>query len=329
MSAAVPELATALRLRSLAFATMRRFFRQRGFVEVDAPLLLPGVPIESFVEVFRCDLKRQAGQEDRFLPPSPEAGLKRALALLQADCFELGHAFRNGEEEGTQHRAHFRMLEWYRVDADYRDIMDDTVQLFRALADCFAQQDIAPLAAPSVDYHAPWEEITVQQALERYAGLRLRGPADLPLLAQAVRQRGLGDPASWQDAFCILLAVEVEPHLGRGHPSLLCDYPAGLAAQARSKPDEPWLAEQFEVWVDGVELGNSYSELTDPAEQARRFQVEAQRLAAGGRRAPPSDPAYLQALAHLPRRCAGGSLGVDRVLMRFLGATDIRQVRLA
>jgi len=305
---------------------MRAFFRERGFVEVDAPLLLPGVPVESFVEVFELALQRQGTTEARYLPPSPEAALKRALAVLQADCFELGHAFRDGEEEGRLHRAHFRMLEWYRIHSDYRAIMDDTVALFRALASALAGQSELP--APPVDFQGPWEHLTVPEALRRHAGVQLEGPRHLPRLVEAVNDRGLGAVSSWQDAFCVLLAMEVEPHLGRQRPTLLSDYPVGLAMQARPKHDEPWLAEQFEVWVQGVELGNSYSEITDPQLQRRRFEAEAARLRALGRPAPEPDPAYYRALAALPDRCAGGSVGVDRTLMCFLHADDIGQVRL-
>lgn len=323
-----PPLPQALRLRALVMHTMRRFFHERGFIEVDAPLLLRGAPVESFVEVFPVTLHTQEGPQTRYLPPSPEAALKRALALLQADCFELGHAFRDGEEEGHQHRAHFIMPEWYRMNSDYRAIMDDTVALFRAIASALDAQQVYPLAPPPVDFMGDWETLTVPQALARYADVYLRGAQDLPKLVQAVRDRGLGSVDSWQDAFCVLLAMEVEPHLGADRPTLLCDYPAGLAMQARPKDDEPWLAEQFEVWVMGVELGNSYSEITDARLQRRRFADEAARLRAMGRQPPDPDPAYLAALEALPERCAGGSIGLDRTLMCFLHAQHIDQVRL-
>ncbi len=324
----VPSKPDALRLRALALHTLRRFFRERDFVEVDAPLLLPGAPVESFVEVFPVTLHKVGGSERRYLPPSPEAALKRALAVLGADCFECGHAFRDGEEEGHQHRAHFRMHEWYRVDADYRAIMDDTVGVFRALARAFAEQRVCPLPPPPVDFLGEWELITVPEAMARYAGVELHGPEDLPKLVDAVRERELGTVDGWQDAFCVLLAMEVEPHLGAERPTLLVDYPAGLAMQARPKDDAPWLAEQFEVWVKGVELGNSYSEITDASLQRRRFREEAERLRAMGRQPPEPDPAYFAALEALPPRCAGGSIGVDRTLMCFLHAADIAQVRL-
>ncbi len=323
-----PPLPQALRLRALVLHTMRDFFRGRGFIEVDAPLLLPGAPVESFVEVFPVTLNTQHGPRIRYLPPSPEAALKRALAVLQADCFELGHAFRDGEEEGHQHRAHFIMPEWYRLHADYRAIMDDTIALYRAIATTLAQQDIHPLAPPPVDFMGEWEIITVPQALDRWAGVVLAESHDHPELLDAVRDRGLGSVESWQDAFCVLLAMEVEPHLGATRPTLLCDYPAGLAMQARPKGDAPWLAEQFEVWVKGVELGNSYSEITDAGLQRRRFAEEAERLRGMGRNPPEPDPAYFAALERLPERCAGGSIGLDRTLMCFLHAEHIDQVRL-
>ncbi len=323
-----PPLPQALRLRALVLRTMREFFHQRGFVEVDAPLLLPGAPVESFVEVFPVTLHTQDGIQTRYLPPSPEAALKRALAVLQADCFELGHAFRDGEEEGHQHRAHFIMPEWYRLNADYRQIMQDTIELYRAIATALATQDIFPLPSPPVDFLGDWEIITVPQAMARYAGVEIEGEHHLPRLVQAVRDRGLGTVASWQDAFCVLLAMEVEPHLGADKPTLLTDYPAGLAMQARPKDSEPWLAEQFEVWVRGVELGNSYSEITDAKLQRQRFADESARLRAMGRNPPEPDPAYFEALERLPVRCAGGSIGLDRTLMCFFGADHIDQVRL-
>ncbi|MBN1334798.1 MAG: hypothetical protein JXB39_02445 [Deltaproteobacteria bacterium] len=323
-----PSLPEALRLRSLAFEVIGAFFRSRGFVEVDAPLLLGGVPVESFVEVFRVPLSRLGGSEIRFLPPSPEQALKRALALLGSDCFEIGHAFRDGEEEGPLHRAHFRMIEWYRVNAGLQAIVEDTVDLFRTLDRAFRTRSTPPLPDLPVDIHGPWEAISVPEAVERHAGVPIRGPEDLDRLADVVRARGLGDPRSWQEAFCILLALEVEPHLGHGRPTILHSYPSGLAAQARPLPDAPWLADQFEVWVEGVELGNSYAEITDPEAQARRFEEETRRFEALGRVPPALDRDYLDALGRLPRDCAGGSVGLDRTLMLFLGAESIDQVRL-
>ena len=321
------DLRAALRLRAEALHAVRRFFRQRGFLEADPPLLLPGVPAESTIRPFSVTLHQPGEDGSRYLPTSPESGLKQALAILQLDLFEIGHAFRNGEEEGRWHRAHFRMIEWYRLDADYRHIMRDVTDLFRHLSDMLRASRV-PLDRSAIpDLSTDWEEITVQQSLRRFLGYSLDGPADLQGLMELARQRQGVVVDDWQDALSLLLAIYVHPHLGWSHPTFLTDYPTGIAAQARPHDAHPWLAEQFEVFIRGRELGNCYGELTDPVEQARRFAAETARLGGlgGGARV---DPAYLEALARLPDRCAGGSLGLDRILMVLLGVDDINRVRL-
>lgn len=311
-------------LRSLALQVIRGFFIQRGFVEVDVPLLHAGVPLEATISPFEVCLTTRRGSRRRFLPTSPESGLKRALAEVKRDCFDLGWAFRDGEDEGDWHRACFRMLEWYRLGASWRTLLDDVRALFQAVAGVLQAQREVPVPALPADVFGPWDEITVPEALERHAGVRLAGPQDLPGLVEVVRERQLGTAETWQDALSLLLALEVHPHLGWDRPTFLTAYPTGIAAQARAMDTTPWLAEQFEVFLQGVELANCYGEVTDPDEQRRRFDEEARR--AGPR--PPVDPAYTAALGRLPARVAGGSVGVDRVLMLLLGVPTIGGVRV-
>ncbi len=317
----------ALLARSAALRAIRGFFQDRDFVEVDGSLLLPGVPPESFVDVFEVPVRKSdGGREVQYLPPSPEGALKRALALLNVDVFEIGHAFRDGENEGLRHRAHFRMVEWYRLNAPLTAVMEDTEALLKAIAAAVSTAPDVPDVP--VDLAGPFERLTVTDAFHRYANVRLENQGDLHGLPQIVRDRGLADVDTWEDAFNILLTTAIEPHLGVGRPTFLTDYPAGLAPQARHRDDAPWIAEQFELWVCGEELGNSYSEVTDPVEQTRRFDHEAKRFTARGVSAPRVDPRYLDALSMLPDRVAGGSLGLDRTLMMLLGIADISGVRL-
>jgi len=304
-----------LRQRSRAFTAIRAFFLDRGFVEVDAPLLLPGVPLEATIAPFEVRLATQRGFQTRYLPTSPEAGLKQALAILGEPLFELGWAFRDGEEEGDWHRAAFRMLEWYRPNATWRVLLDDTRDLFRCVASTLGSSMVLSME---------WEEITVQEAVEQYTDVSLRGPDDLRRLPDVIHARHMGTAETWQDALSLLLALEVHPHLGWERPTFLTAYPAGIASMARVLDDAPWLAEQFEVFIRGVELANCYGEVTDPEEQRRRFAEES--LRAPGR--PPVDPAWLDALARLPARCAGGSVGVDRLLMVLLGIPSIGDARV-
>jgi elongation factor P--(R)-beta-lysine ligase len=326
-----PELladpARRLELRSGFLGRIRDFFRGRGFVELDTPLLERSVPTEAHIAPFTIELHRAAGAgERRFLPTSPEGALKRQLGLLGRDAFELGHAFRDGEEEGGRHRAHFRMLEWYRLGATLAAVQDDLAALLADLADWFraAAPDQAPPAALA---HPEPEVVTVPEAFARHLGHPVTGPADLDALVPLARARGHLGIRTWPEAFHVLAAIDVEPHLGRGRPTFLSEYPAGISAMARPLPDRPWLAEQLELFVDGVELANCYAEITDPALQAERFAAEAARAAAEGRAAPPPDPALLAALRRLPERTAGGSVGVERLLMLWLGAGSLDEVR--
>lgn len=327
MTRAKLPAARMLELRAAYLERIRAFFRSRGFVELDTPLLERSVPTEAHIAPFPVTLHRTGGPEQRFLPTSPEGALKRQLALLQRDAFELGHAFRDGEEEGGRHRAHFRMLEWYRLDGGgLEPIRRDLAALLADLAAFFAAA--APDVAPPASLAAPDPEVvSVPDALARHLGHPTRGPADLEALLPLALERGHRGVRTWQEAFLTLVAVDVEPSLGRGRPTFLVDYPAGIAAQALPHPDRPWLAQQLELFVDGVELANCYAEITDPALQTERFAAESARAAAEGRTAPAPDPAFLSALAQLPPGTAGGSLGVERLLMLWLGAETLDEVR--
>jgi lysyl-tRNA synthetase class 2 len=315
-----------LLLRSAYFEQVRAFFRARGFVELDTPLLERSVPTEAHITPFPVTLHRAGGAERRFLPTSPEGALKRQLGLLRRDAFELGHAFRDGEEEGARHRAHFRLLEWYRPGADLARVQRDTAELLAALC-AFLAAALPDHAPPPALLGAPPEVLSVPDAFARHLGHPLTGPADLAALLPLAHARGHAWVRTWQEAYLTLVAVDVEPHLGRGRPTFLVDYPAGIAAQARPRADRPWLAQQFELFVAGVELANCYAEVTDPVLQAERFAAEAARAAAEGRTAPAPDPALLAALARLPAETAGGCLGVERLLALWLKAESLDDVR--
>lgn len=318
------DQARAIELRAACFTRIRDFFGSRGFLEVDTPLLVATLPTEAFVEPFEVELRRGGRVERRYLPPSPEAALKRTMALLERDVFEIGHAFRNGEEEGPLHRAHFRMLEWYRRNADYEQLMEDTTALLEELAALFAEEGVA--GPPALRAPRP-RRLPIPDAFAEYLDHPIRGPEDLGALVPLAAQRGHGRVDDWEEAFHALVAVDVQPHLGHEEPVYLCDYPAGVASQARPHPDRPWLAQQFEVFVNGIELGNSYSELVDAREQAARWEAEAQAITRAGRRTPPRDDGLLAALDQLPQRAAGGSLGLDRLIMVWLGAGNLDEVR--
>ena len=283
---------------------MRAWFRRAGFLEVETPALVRSPGVELHLDVF--PVRASAGP--RYLNTSPEYHMKRLLAAGSGPVFQLARVFRAGEH-GARHNPEFTMLEWYRPDADYRSMLDDAQALLRAVASDVGRGPVIQWRGRRVDLAAPVEILTVDEALRRHADVgldELTGPDRL-------------------ERFSLLLADRVEPHLGRDRLTALVDYPADMASLARLRPDDPARAERLEIYVAGVELANAFSELIDPAEQRRRMEAEREERRAWGKPELPFDERFLAALADLPP--AGGiAMGVDRLVMLFAGADDVRDV---
>lgn len=310
----------AILARAALYRTLRAFFEARGFVEVETPLRVRSPGLEVHLEAVGAG--RDAG-EARWLITSPEYHLKRALALQGLPrLFELAKCFRAGEL-GTWHHVEFTMLEWYRRDSDYLEILGDTEQLLRT---CLGEAVVYQGAA--IDLSQGCERLTTQEALRRHAGLDWRAFPERDAFAQAAAALGFGPiPAddTWDDIFHRVFLTAVERKLGFGRPTALLDYPASQGALARLRPDDAGVAERFEVYVAGIELCNAFSELVDAPEQRRRFVAEQAERRHLGRTVHPIDEHLLAALATLPPS-GGIALGVDRLLMLKLDAKEMREV---
>jgi lysyl-tRNA synthetase class 2 len=292
----------ALRARASARTTIRRYFDERGFIEVDTPCLVPAPGTEVQIE----PIATEAG----FLSPSPELQMKRLLAGGMPRIYQLGHAFRSGEH-GPRHEAEFTLLEWYRAHEGYRSVMADTEQLVSRIIKALTGSTRLRIGERIIDCKPPFECITVQEAFTQYANV-----TDVSELA-----------ARDEDRYFDLLVSTIEPALAQSKkPTFLIDYPLSQAALARPCPHTPGYAERFELYLAGVELCNGYGELTDPDEQRSRFQSDNARRRQRGQRELPIDEKFLSALqAGLPP-CAGNALGFDRLLMLALGAASIDRV---
>lgn len=284
--------------RSSVLSTIRFFFFERGFVEVDPPSLVRTPGQEPYLSPFETVLRDQRGHaRPAYLATSPEYWCKRLLADGVERLFVLGHSFRNNEELGGAHQPEFMLLEWYRAHADYRALMDDAEALFRAVG----------------LMTAPWERMTVADAFRRFAGI------DEPeLLAGAPDER-------YEDWFFKKFLTDIEPKLSQDRPTILYDYPAPLAALARLKPSDSRYAERFEVYHRGIELANAFSELTDAAEQRRRLEDEQRLRHDLGKPVFPLDEDFLAAVGRMPPS-AGIALGVDRLLMLIADTKNIEDV---
>ena len=318
--------------RARIVTAIRRFFDERGFVEVETPALQVSPGLEPHLTAFETAISepfRDGPVAPLYLHTSPEFAMKKLLAAGEERIFQIARCYRN-EERSPTHHPEFAMLEWYRAGAGYRDLWADCEELLAAVAEAAGVGRFAR-AGRTADPRAPWTRIGVCEAFAQHAGVDLAAAVDdtsdpAPLV-DAARSIGVwtGPRDRWEDVFFRIFLARVEPHLGIGAPAILYDYPASMAALARLGPDHRF-AERFEVFVCGLELANGYGELTDPAEQRARFEVDrALRTELHGS-AYPVDEDFLAALGSGLPECAGIALGVDRLIMLATGAARIEDV---
>ncbi|MBU5637594.1 EF-P lysine aminoacylase GenX [Geomonas sp. Red69] len=283
----------ALAQRGAIFARIRMFFHEKGYLEVETPFRIPAPAPEAQIDAIPSD--------GWFLQTSPELCMKRLLAAGYPRIFQICRCWRDGER-GTRHLSEFTMLEWYRAQADYRVLMDETEELIRAASGA----DTITYRGVEIDLSNPWERITVRDAFLRYAGTT----------AEAALAAGTFDE---------LMVDRIEPRLGIGRPTFIYDYPASCSALARLRADDPTVAERFELYLGGLEIANAFSELIDPVEQRARFEAEAAERARHGKHGYPVPEKFLAALAEMPE-AAGIALGLDRLVMVLLDAESIDDV---
>ena len=295
--------------RARVVAGVRDFFAARGVLEVETPLLGARGAMDPAIASLST-----VGPDGRvrWLQTSPEYAMKRLLAAGSGPIFQIARAFRAGEE-GPRHNPEFTLLEWYRLDCDHHRLMDEVGDLV-----------VAALACP-----AP-RRVAYARAFRELAGIDVDGDP-VEVLRERSRRAGASDrtAAALDRDGCLdlLLTHLVQPELSRlagARAVFLHDYPASQAALARvASAPEGGRAERFELFVDGLELANGYHELTDPAEQRRRFEKEAARRRDAGLPAMEIDERLIAALAHGLPPCSGVALGLDRLVMLALGLASI------
>lgn len=323
-----------LLVRQAVLRAVRGWFAGEDFVEVETPALQVSPGLEPHLKAFATELEAPDGStRELYLHTSPEFAMKKLLAAGESRLFQLAQVFRNGER-ADQHHPAFLMLEWYRAGADYRGIMADCETLLRAVAAASGRSRLV-WQGREADIAAPWRYLTVHAAFAEYAGLDLAAcigadpqSPDLAAMRDACARIGLrvDDGDGWDDLYFRVALERVEPNLGIGSPCILHDYPVHMAALSRARKDAPHLAERFELYACGVELANAFSELTDVAEQQRRFAADMalkKRLYGYDY---PVDEDFIAALEHGLPDCAGIALGVDRLVMLLTGAARIEEV---
>lgn len=295
----------ALHLRASLYQQIRYFFQRRNVLEVETPLLGQAASTDLHLASLTVE------SDNKFLQTSPEFAMKRLLAAGSGAIYQICKAFRSGES-GSRHNPEFTMLEWYRPGFDHFELMGEVAELLTSLLG----------------------ERPIRQLSYRCAFLQVLDidphRADIPELSLLARQHTgyQADDDDRDTLLDLLMSQVIEPQLGRGELTFIYDYPVSQCALAKVKTDAQGevVAERFELYVEGIELANGYHELTDAAEQQRRFDAD---IAERKRRGFPQVPADQKLVAALQKgmpECAGVALGIDRLLMLMAGADSIRQI---
>lgn len=279
--------------RAQIIQSIRSFFIDRGYLEVETPHRIPANAPEPHIDAIASGTCA--------LHTSPELAMKRMLAAGYEQLFQICRVWREGER-GQFHLPEFTLLEWYRGGIDYNALMNECMELLFVLL----PEGKLDREGRTIDLTMPWQKLTITEAFTQYASMDL-------------------NQALASDCFEEILTGEVEPHLGKEKPTFLTEYPSSLAALARSKPGEPKVAERFELYIDGLELANAFSELTDAEEQRRRFEKDEELRRAAGKTPYPLPEKFLAELENMPE-AAGIALGLDRLIMLITEAEKIDDV---
>jgi elongation factor P--(R)-beta-lysine ligase len=286
----------------------REFFKQRGVLEVETPILSAAAVSDPHIESLTTQIAGMPGRA--YLCPSPEYAMKRLLADGSGDIFQICKVFRDAER-GRWHNPEFTMIEWYRIGFDDVTLMDEIEML------------IGQLFAP-VRTLKPAERLSYSAALLRHAGVDAFSSSDAELLEASIRHGIRCEAELDRDGkLDLLMGLVVGPRLGLESPCFICDYPASQAALARLKLGSPRVAARFELYLDGLELANGFHELVQPLEQRGRFIRDLTLRRARGQDQTPLDENLLAALEHGMPDCAGVALGFDRLVAIALGANRL------
>ncbi len=311
-----------LTLRSNVIAATRSFLQERGFVEVETPMLHP-IPGGALARPFVTH--HNALDTDLYLRVAPELYLKRLVVGGFERVFEIGRVFRN-EGISPRHNPEFTILELYQAYADYGDLMTLTEELVSSLAVGLLGTTSVICDGRTVELSAPWERTTLMKLVSGACGFEVSLDTPRERLEEALRNAGGLSRASDGAGKLILEIYEKACESGLTGPVIVKDFPVEVSPLARRHRDNPALTERFEVVIAGRELANAFSELTDPDDQRARFEKQAAARAAGDVEAMAVDEDYIRALEYGLPPTAGLGIGMDRLVMLLAGAASIRDV---
>jgi elongation factor P--(R)-beta-lysine ligase len=328
------QLRSVFLLHSQVLKEVREFFWSKGFDEVQTPTLVALPGMEPYINPFRTDLELENGKKfASYLITSPEYAMKKLLVAGLEKIFQITRSYRNCETLSSQHNPEFTILEWYRAYASYEEIMQDAEDLVRFVVpkitgkDFVANVDNNNQPIGSIDVSKPWEKISFQDSLKKYAEVEYAEIETLAGLKKVMEQKGYTDlDADWNTLVLQMFLNEVEPKLGQTRPTILYDYPISMAALSKRSEKDPRFAERFEVFIGGMELANAFTELNDPQEQEKRLKEERLMRRQLHKEDYQVDESFIEALRWGMPPSGGIALGIDRLVMLLVGTRNIKDV---
>lgn len=321
-------------IREKTIQAIRKFFDDQQFHEVITPILNVALPLEPNLYAFNTVWNRVSEKKELYLAMSPEIGLKKMLAEGVGNCYAISKSFRNLEGSGSLHNPEFLMLEWYRENANYETIMRDTEKLIMFVKnniDTYLKKPTTSqltFQGKTIDLKISWQIFSLVDLFKHHAQVDLKEIIeDEPRLATICEKKGyIAEKAAWHELFDQIFVNEIEPHIPMT-PCFLTDFPSRISPLCEVKNDMPYLAERFELYIFGKEIGNGNTERTDKEVVLRRFKTEKQERLKTGIFSPPIDYQFLDALERMNSKQYGGiGLGVDRLAMIMANCDDIKDV---
>lgn len=320
-------------IRERMIASVRNFFSVRKFHEVITPVLNPSLPLEPNIHAFQTVQQTTPRAKTYYLATSPEAGLKKMFAKGMSNCFAISKSFRDLEGTSRWHRPEFLMLEWYRDHADYKDIMADVRALIIRIKidlDRYLhrpESKVITYQGRIIRLDNRWPRVPLRQLFASHANVSLDEILDDRTMAAAARKKGYGtDHASWEQMFHQIFLNEIEPYIG-DDPCFIVDFPSRISPLASSRKNNPAIAQRFEFYMGGLEIGNGNTENTNISDIRNMMELEQKNRNASGVASPPIDEDFLNALHSMKGASyAGAGLGIDRLTMLFANVSDIGDI---
>ncbi len=319
-----PETKETFKVRSQVITAIRQFLNQRGFLEVETPVLQPsagGALAHPFIT------HHHALDQDFYLRIAPELHLKRLIIGGFDKVYELGRIFRN-EGISTKHNPEFTMLESYETYADYNDVMNRLEEMASEVSQQVLGTDEVKFAGNTLSFKPPWQRLELRQTIIKYSGIDFEKYPDTDSLrTEMLKLKMEIDPQKNRGRLIDeLISTFIEPNIIQ--PTFIVDYPVEMSPLAKAKPDNDRLVERFEAFAGGMEIANAFTELNDPVEQRQRFQQQQKERQAQGEAVETIDEDFLLALEYGMPPTGGLGVGIDRLVMLLTGQQSIREVIL-